>query len=399
MKYDFQTRVNRKGQGSFKWEDMYAKKSDVSEEVVPLSVADMEFKNAPEIIEGLKEYLDNVVLGYTKANIEYEQAVCSWLEKKHNFKVEKDWIVNTSGVVPAFFTAINEFTKERDGVIIMSPIYYPFFKAIELQNRILVDCPLIEEDGSYSIDYELFDRLSQDLKNKVLLFCSPHNPVGRVWSKEELVKLSKIILKNNVLLLSDEVHFDIIMPGQKHTVFQTVSSSLAEQTITFTAPSKTFNLAGMGMSNTIIKNPELRRRFVHALNRVAAIPFTALGYKACELAYTKCEDWLKECIEVIYENRNVLIEFFETKYPDIKVFQNEGTYLLWVDFRNLHMNIQELERFMIEEANLFLDEGYIFGKSGEGFERFNLAAPTAVIKEALQRLDVALQKFYRRRKS
>ena len=393
MKYDFTTRVNRKGQGSFKWEDMYAKKPNVADGIVPLSVADMEFKNAPEIIEGLKNYLDQVVLGYTMANKEYKKAVCNWMKKKHNFEIQEDWIINTAGVVPAFFSAIQEFTKEGDGVIIMTPVYYPFFNAINLQGRKLIDCPLIEKDGMYYIDYDLFDKLSQVSKNKVLLFCSPHNPVGRVWTKEELKKLSDIILKNEVLLLSDEVHFDIIMPNKKHTVFQTIDDKLAERTITFTAPSKTFNLAGMGMSNTIIKNKELHDRFINSLNRTCSIPFTALGYKSCEIAYTQCEEWLKECLEVIYKNQQLIVEFFEKNYSEIKVIKNEGTYLLWVDFRALNMEPEDLEKFMINEASIFLDEGYIFGENGKGFERFNLAAPTSVIEETLQRLDKALKKL------
>jgi len=355
MKYDFTTRVNRKGQGSFKWEDMYAKKPNVADGIVPLSVADMEFKNAPEIIEGLKNYLDQVVLGYTTANKEYKKAVCNWMKKRHNFEIQEDWIINTAGVVPAFFSAIQEFTKEGDGVIIMTPVYYPFFNAINLQGRKLIDCPLIEKDGMYYIDYDLFDKLSQVSKNKVLLFCSPHNPVGRVWTKEELKKLSDIILKNEVLLLSDEVHFDIIMPNKKHTVFQTIDDKLAERTITFTAPSKTFNLI---------------------------LSFCA-----------KCEEWLKECLEVIYKNQQLIVEFFEKNYPEIKVIKNEGTYLLWVDFRALNMEPEDLEKFMINEASIFLDEGYIFGENGKGFERFNLAAPTSVIEETLQRLDKALKKL------
>lgn len=393
MKYDFETRVNRKGQGSFKWEDMYDKNPNVADGIVPLSVADMEFKNAPEIIEGLKEYLDEVVLGYTMANKEYKDAVCNWMRKEHDFEIQEDWIVNTAGVVPAFFSAIQEFTKEGDGVIIMTPVYYPFFNAIKLQNRKLIDCPLILKNNKYYINYELFDKLSQDPKNKILLFCSPHNPVGRVWTKEELQKLSDIILKNEILLLSDEVHFDIIMPGSKHIVFQTINDKLAEKTITFTAPSKTFNLAGMGMSNTIIKNKKIRERFIASLNRTSSIPFTALGYKAYEIAYTKCEEWLKECLAIIYKNQQLVVHFFEKKYPEIKVFKNEGTYLLWIDFSSLGMSSENLEKFMIEEADLFLDEGYIFGENGKGFERFNLAAPTSVIEEALQRLDNALKKL------
>lgn len=391
MKYDFTTKLNRKNTGSLKWEDMYSKKPDVSADVVPLSVADMEFKNAPEIIEGLQEFLNNTVLGYTTATDHYRQVVCDWMKKRHDFEIEKDWIVNTAGIVPAFFNAIGEFTKPNEGVIVMSPVYYPFFKAIQDQGRKIIDCPLIEENGTYRIDYELFDKLSQSSENKVLLFCSPHNPVGRVWKKQELEKLANIIIKNKVLLLSDEIHFDLIMSGFKHTVFQTISDELAERTITFTAPSKTFNLAGMGMSNTIIKNKELRKRFINAISTKCYNPFSTLGYKACEIAYQKGEKWLAECLSIIEENRDYCVNFFKEKYPSIKVYPNEGTYLLWVDFRSLNMSKEDLEKFMINEAGLFLDEGYIFGKNGEGFERFNIAVPKSVLIDALNRLDLALK--------
>ncbi|MGF0095897.1 MalY/PatB family protein [Peptoniphilus sp. SGI.035] len=393
MKYDFKTRVNRKGQGSLKWKDMYEKKRDVSESVVPLSVADMEFKHPEELISGLKEHIENTVLGYTGPTDEFKQSVVNWMQRRHNFKIEKDWIVNTSGVVPAFFNAIREFTKEGDGVIIMSPVYYPFYNAIKLQNREIVDCPLAEKDGYYTINYELFDELSKNSKNKILLFCSPHNPVGRVWKKEELEKLADIIKKNDVLLLSDEIHFDLIMPGYEHTVFQTIDEEIAERTITFTAPSKSFNIAGMGMSNIIIKNKELRERFINALESISAIPTTAVGYKACQIAYDKCEQWLDECIDVIDGNQRLVNSFFEKRFNNIKAPLIEGTYLQWVDFRSLGFDKEKLEKFMIEEAELFLDEGYIFGKNGEGYERFNLAVPKEVLEEALERLDKALNRL------
>lgn len=391
MKYDFTTRVNRQGQGSYKWEDMYAKKENISAGVVPLSVADMEFKNAPEIIEGLKSYLDEVVLGYTMPTKQYNDAVVGWMKRRHNFHIEPEWIVNTAGVVPAFFNAIRSFTNEGDGVIIMSPVYYPFYNAIEKQNRKIVDCPLLEKDGYYTIDYDKFETLAKEASNKILLFCSPHNPVGRVWKKEELQRLAEIILANDLLLLSDEIHFDLIMPGYEQVVFQTISEELAEKTITFTAPSKTFNLAGMGMSNTIIKNEELRKVFKEGIDEISAMPTTALGYKSCEIAYNECEEWLDECIQVIDKNQRVMKAFFEEKYPQIKCPLIEGTYLQWVDFNALGMTPEEQETFMTQEAELFLDEGYIFGDGGKGYERFNLAAPTEVIEEALARLDKALQ--------
>lgn len=393
MKYDFITKVNRKHQGSIKWIEMYSKNPNVSEGVIPLSVADMEFKNAPEIIDGLKKYLDENVLGYVMANDEYKQAVCDWMKKRHDFTIEKDWIINTSGVVPAIFHSVNAFTEKGDGVVVMTPVYYPFFKAIKEQGRVIVECPLIEKDGEYIIDYQLFDKLTKDAKNKTLLFCSPHNPVGRVWRKEELKKLGEIILKNNVLVLSDEIHFDLIMSEAKHTVFQTLSEELSQQIITFTAASKTFNLAGMGVSNTIIKNKDLRAKFAKEIGNTFSMPVFPLGYKATEIAYRNCEQWLEECLEVIETNRDILVNFFKEKYPDIKVFKNEGTYLTWVDFRSLNLDKLELEKFMINEAQLFLDEGYIFGTNGEGFERFNLAVPVQVLRESLDRLDKALQKL------
>ncbi|MEL3900034.1 MalY/PatB family protein [Treponema phagedenis] len=393
MKYDFTTKVNRKGQGSYKWQDMYKKNPNVSEGVVPLSVADMEFLTQPELKAGLKKTIDEMILGYTGPTSEYKTAVISWMQRRHNFHIEADWIVNTAGVVPAVFTGIREFTNEGDGVIIMSPVYYPFYNAIKLQNRNIVDCPLIEKDGYYTIDYKLFDELARNPKNKILLFCSPHNPVGRVWKKEELEKLSDLIIKNDLLLLSDEIHFDLVMPNYKHTVFQTLSDDLAEKTLTFTAPSKTFNIAGMGLSNAIIKNKELRTRFIAALDTISASPMTALGFKACEIVYNECEQWLEECLKVIDTNQRLLHTWFKANHPAIKAPLIEGTYLQWVDFRALGLDNESLENFMIHEAELFLDEGYIFGKNGSGFERFNLAAPTKILEEALDRLDRALKKL------
>lgn len=391
MKFDFTTRVNRQGQGSMKWEDMYNKKSDVSEGVVPLSVADMEFHHPDKLIEGLCDHLRTSILGYTGATDSFKESVVNWMKRRHNFEIEKDWIVNTSGIVPAFFNAIREFTNEGDGIIIMSPVYYPFYNAINFQNRKLVDCPLVEKDGYYTIDYDLFDKLSKE--NKVLLFCSPHNPVGRVWKEEELKKLAEIIKKNNVFLLSDEIHFDLIMPGYKHTVFQTIDEEIADNMITFTAPSKSFNIAGMGLSNIIIKNDKIREKFVQGLGNTASYPFTAMGFKACEIVYNECEDWLDECVEVINTNQKLVHEFFEKKHPEIKAPLIEGTYLQWMDFRSLGLDYKELEDFMINKAELFLDEGYIFGENGKGYERINLAAPTEVIEEALERLDKALNEL------
>ncbi|MDO5047892.1 MAG: MalY/PatB family protein [Anaerococcus sp.] len=391
MKYDFENYKDRSKLGSAKWLDMIHKKRDVDPKVVPLSVADMEFVHPDNLIDGLKEYLDETILGYTLPRRPYFEAVINFMKERHDFDIKKEWIVNTGGVVPAIFNAIRVLTDRKDGVIIMPPVYYPFFNAINRQGRDLVECPLIEKDNTYEIDFDLFEKLAKEEKNKVLLFCSPHNPVGRVWRKDELQRLGQIIIENDLYLLSDEIHFDLIMPGFNHTVFQTISDQLADRTITMTAPTKSFNLAGLGVSNIIIKNEKLRERFNEGLLETSHRVNSALGFKAGEIVYNDLRDWLDECIGLIDENRAYIKDFFEKNYPEIKVFDLEGTYLLWVDFRALGLGKDDLEDFMINKASLFLDEGYIFGKGGEGFERINLAAPKKVIVESMERLDKALK--------
>ncbi|WP_038106807.1 PatB family C-S lyase [Treponema pedis] len=392
MMYDFTTKISRKNTGSLKWDLMYSVNSDIGDEIVPLSVADMEFKNPPELIAGLKKALDETVLGYTGPTEEYKKTVKNWMRERHNWEIETDWIVPVSGVVPALYNAVREFTKPGEGVIIITPVYYPFFKAVNLQNRKIAECGLSEKNGNYTIDFDKLENLSKDKNNKALLFCSPHNPVGRVWKKEELQRVKDIILNSDLLLFSDEIHFDLIMPGYKHTVFQSLDTRLADRTVTFTAPSKTFNIAGMGISNIIIKNPDMRERFIKARDISSGMPTTPLGYKACEICYKECAKWLDECIKIIDKNQRNVKEFFEKEYPEIKAPLIEGTYLQWLDFRALKMDYKDLENFMIYKAQVFFDEGYIFGDGGKGFERINLAAPSSVISESLERLIGALKK-------
>lgn len=383
--YDFETIVNRANTGSAKWEQMKEWNPNVSEGIIPFSVADMELKNPPEIIEGLKKYLDSNILGYTQPTESYINAVCDWMEKRHEWKIKPEWIVGAAGVVGAFYSAIRALSNPGDGIIIMSPVYYPFYSAIESNNRKVVNNALINTGSTYVIDYEDLEKKAQNPNNKILLFCSPHNPTAKVWSKEELEKVGEICLKNNVLIISDEIHFDLIMPGHKHTVFASISEELANNIIVCTAPSKTFNLAGMQTSNIIITNKTIRDAYLKEVESQGFFELNILGYKACEIAYTKCEKWLDELIKLIYHNHLELKKYIEQNIPVIKVYDLEGTYLQWMDFSGLGLNKDELEKLM-HESDLFFDEGYIFGEEGNGYERMNLACPTKTVMQALERL-------------
>lgn len=383
MKYDFETMTDRKNQGSSKYINAFRQYPDLEKNVIPLSVADMEFKNPPELVEGLKKYLDETVLGYTIANNSYYDALELWMHRIHDFDIKREWVVNNSGVVPAIFSAVRCLTNPGDGVILFSPVYYPFYNAIKAQNRVVADAPLIKNGEDFFIDFEKFEELAKKPENKVLLFCSPHNPVSRVWKRQELEKLEKIILENDLYLISDEIHSDIILPGIKHTVFQTLSDELAEKAITFTSASKTFNLAGMGVCATVIKNDEIREKFRTATNMLLTGANSALGFKATEICYNECEEWLNQFIDKIVENIAAVRE--ELKDTKVKIVNTTGTYLLLLDFHEYDMDDETREK-LLAGSGVITDPGRIFGETGSGYERINLAAPTAVIRDACRRI-------------
>ena len=390
-KYDFETILSRKGQGSYKWEQMYEVFPELEDDIIPFSVADMELKIAPEITEGMKKYIDEAVLGYSGTYPKYYEAVINWMERRHGFKVEKDWILCTPGVVSAIYVAIKAFAKENEGVITFTPVYYPFYNAITSNKRKLVDCGLVESknengEAKYYIDFEKFEEFAKDKNNKILLLCSPHNPLGIVWSRKDLEKIGKIAVENDLIVISDEIHFDIVMAGHKHTVFQTLSEELAEITITCTAPTKSFNLAGAGISNIIIKNEKLRKKFKAEIEKMSMHVFSTLAYKACELAYTESEEWLDEFLLLIDKNQKLVNKFFEERFIDLKAPLIQGTYLQWLDFRPLGLKNTELKEFMNKKSKIFFSEGYTFGKAGDGFERVNLAVPTKYLEKMLERL-------------
>ena len=394
MKYDFTTVYKRYGCGSGKWDEMQRENSNVGEDVIPFSVADMEFVEAPEIVEGLKAFLDTTVLGYANATDSYKEAVCAWMKKRHNWDAKPEWILPSHGVVDAFFSAIKCYTNEGDGVMLLTPVYYPMYIGIKVNNRVLVDCPLVERGDTYEIDFEDFEKKAKDPNTKLFILCSPHNPCGRVWTKEELERIGRICNENHVLVVDDEIHHDLIMPGHTHYVYAALSTEMEQNCLVLTAPSKTFNLAGLQTSNIFVPNEALRREMEAFLKRGSANPkCNILGYKACEIAYSSCGEWLDECIQVIDENRRVITEFMAENFPQIRVCELQATYLLWMDWNGLGLDYKELERINRQEAGLFFDEGYIFGAQGEGFERWNLACPTSYVVAALKRMKEAYGKY------
>lgn len=390
MRYDFETVLNRSRESS-KWAAMKEKKPQVPEYITPLSVADMEFRNAPEITEGLREYLTEAVLGYPRASEEVYEAVLSWVSRHYRWKAAAEWLVFTPGVVNALFQAVRGFTEPGDGVIVMPPVYYPFYNAVTKNGRVLRTCPLKEENQEYKIDFDKLKQLAKEKSTKLLLLCSPHNPVGRVWSKEELLEVGRICCENQVFVVADEIHCDLIMPGYTFSSFAGLGKEIQENAMICLSPSKTFNLAGLSSSCIFIPDKNRRDIFLKELSKTAQMNrLTSIGFQAVRLAYTKGEAWLSELLAVIWENHLLVKDYLGNFCPDIGVRNLEGTYLQWLDLRKLGWNREEQERRMLEE-NLFFDEGYLFGDEGDGFERVNLACPKTVLEQSLERLRRAVQ--------
>ena len=391
MSYDFTTRINRQPQNSSKWQGMRKHNPEVPEGIVPLSVADMELKNPPEITEGLKQFLDNRILGYTDAGEDYYTETVNWMQRRHHWTIDKDWLVLLPGVVTAINVAVRAFVQPREKVAILTPVYYPFKKTIEACGCRTVTSSLINQDGVYSINFEDLETKLADPEVKMLIFCSPHNPIGRVWTKEELMKVGELCLKHDILIVSDEIHFDLILPGHEHTVFASLSKELSDRMIVCTSVSKTFNLEGMQCSNILISNPDLRAAYKATMSCYINGHLNIMAYEAATLAYRHCEGWLDELLELLETNRKTAVDFFAEHFPKAIVSPLEGTYLLWVDLRVYFTDQNEQEEFMTKKALLFLDEGYLFGEEGSGFERINLACPTSLLKESLMRLAAAYQ--------
>ena len=394
MKYDFETVRKRFGTGSGKWNELAEYGLTESDDIIPFSVADMEFVTPPEIVSAIKHQLDTSIMGYENPTPGYLAAVCQWMKSRRNWDAEPEWMLPSNGVVDAFFRAVMTYTNPGDGVMLMTPVYYPMYMAVNTTGRRLIDNPLASTGTRYEIDFDDMERKASDPAAKMLILCSPHNPVGRVWTRDELSRIGGICLKHGLLVVSDEIHSDLIMPGHSHTVFASICDEFAQNSITLTAPSKTFNIAGLQTSNIFIPNPDLRGKFLASLKLSNPNPkCNILGYTAAKAAYESCGEWLDECLNVIDANRRAVCDFVAANLPGVKAHELEGTYLMWLDMRGLGADFHELERVNKEEARLFFDEGYIFGKQGECFERWNIACPTRYILAALERMKAAYSRF------
>lgn len=388
-KINFNIVVNRKNTNCLKYD--FAVRRGRPENVLPLWVADMDFKVAPEITQEIEKRVAHGIFGYSEVKEEYFEAVAAWMVQKHGWRVKEDWLVKTPGVVFALAMAVQAFTEPGDAVIIQQPVYYPFSEVIADNGRRIVDNTLeLKEDGKYHINFEDFEQKVKENHVKLFLLCSPHNPVGRVWTKEELKKIAAICRKYDVIVVSDEIHEDFVFNG-KHQVFADLSEDAKNRTITCTAPSKTFNLAGLQVSNIWIANPTLREKFKKQIAAAGYSQLNTLGLTACEAAYRYGGEWHAELLGYLKSNLNFLREFLQTRLPEVKLIEPEGTYLVWLDFGSLGLTEEQREELLTKKAGIWLDSGAIFGAAGEGFERINIACPRSILKDALERIERAVR--------
>ncbi|MBD3190877.1 MAG: putative C-S lyase [Candidatus Heimdallarchaeota archaeon] len=391
--WNFDEIIDRKGTKAIKWSPKFMEMLFGTGDLLPLWVADMDFRAPQVLIDKLSQRVDHGIFGYTVAGESYSQAVIDWFQRRHNWSIEKDWMIFSPGIVPAINFLIQTFTHPGDKVIIQEPVYYPFASVIRNNGRFVLNNELLLKDDHYQIDFADLKKQCETPRAKMLILCSPHNPVARVWTQEELTELGKICLKNDILVVSDEIHCDLIFPGHEHIPFARINEDFQQNSIICTAPSKTFNIAGLKASNIIIPNEQLRKEFAQTMANVSIRGPTIFGGLALETVYNECEAWLDSLLVYIQENFQFLKEFVEKHLPGVKVLDLEGTYLAWVDFRGLGLNAEKLDEIMKKEAKVGLDDGAMFGESGKGFQRFNLACPKAILKEALERIQEAFKEY------
>lgn len=390
MQYDFDTPIDRTHTWSIKHD--FKKENGKADDILPLWVADMDFRSPDSVVEALKKAVDHGIFGYSRADESYFDAVAAWYQKRHHLTLQPEWMTCTPGIVFALSIAVRAFTQEGDAVLIQPPVYHPFSRAILRNKRTLVENPLVLKDGHYEMDLEDLEQKVLDEHVKLMILCNPHNPVGRVWTREELTALADICLRHHVYVISDEIHGDFVWRGHEQTPYASISEEACLHSMMCTAPSKTFNLAGMATSNLFIPDPEMRRKFRSELLDVGQENMNRLGLFACRAAYEGGGEWLDQLIGYLAGNLALVRDFCKNRVPQIQLVEPEGTYLAWLDCRELGMTDDELMAFFSDDAKVWLDPGTHSGEQGSGFMRFNLGSSRSVIAQALDQIEAAWKK-------
>lgn len=387
---DFDVITERRNTKSVKYDS--AIKRGKPADAIPLWVADMDFKTSSYITDALEKMVSNKIFGYSEGGDSYFEAVREWMKRRHQWEVEESWMIQTPGVVFALAMAVRAFTKEGDSVLIQQPVYYPFREIITDNHRKLVSSTLVQaKDGSYHIDYEDFEQKIVTEHVKLFILCNPHNPVGRVWTKEELSIIGDICLKHHIIVASDEIHSDFVFFGKKHHVFSSINENYRNNCIICTSPSKTFNLAGFQISNIFIENTALAKAFHKEIKSIGYSQVGLTGLIACESAYRYGDEWLEGVLKYIQSNAEFAETFLIKNLPKVKMSKLEGTYLIWLDFKKYGLLDHELDKMILYDAGLWLDSGGLFGKAGEGFQRVNIACPRVILEQALKKLQSVFQ--------
>jgi cystathionine beta-lyase len=381
--------INRRGTLSLKYD--FAVQRGKPEGILPLWVADMDFQTPPEVREALARSAEHGIFGYSESGREYEDILINWFKTRLDWTVDRKWLVKTPGVVYAIALAIRAFTQEGDAVMIQKPVYYPFSHVILDNDRKLVNNALVYQNGSYSVDLDDFEKKIVNNDVKLFILCSPHNPVGRVWTREELTGMGDICMKHGVIVVSDEIHADFIYPGNTHHVFSKLKPEYQVRSIICTAPSKTFNLAGLQVSNIVIGDSVIRKKFIKEIHKTGYSQLNTMGLVATQAAYQYGAPWLEDLLDYLIGNLNFLRDFLKERLPQIRLVEPQGTYLVWLDFRALGLSQDALDELLVTKANLWLDGGTMFGEEGTGFQRINIACPRAILEKAMLQLESAIK--------
>jgi len=393
MEFDFDRVIERRGTSSLKWdfpERFTGLPTAKARELLPLWVADMDFPAPPAVVEALGKRLEHGIFGYTLEPRGYFQAVIDWMGRRHGWEIHRSWMIPCPGVVPTVSLAVLAFTLPGERVVLQPPVYYPFRSCVESVGRHVAENPLLLEGGRYCLNLEGLERLL-DRRTRLLVLCSPHNPVGRVWDREELEGLVALCRRKGVIIVSDEIHHDLVLGGHRHTPTAAVSEAAAEITVTLTSATKSFNLAGLGGSFAIAANRELRRRIRIVGDGLWSSVANVFAAEAAEAAYRHGEPWLEALLHYVEGNYHFLVEYLGKRLQTARVIPLEGTYLAWVDLRGLGLSDAELRQRILERGQVWLDDGPMFGTGGEGFQRINLACPRAILEQALERMTAALR--------